>query len=208
MMPGMRLAWPEGRFYHFDVIHDAAALQYTGPEFGWFRIPDQFSLAKLLQLELAPNPRAPAFVLFPTLSTHLPFRPVPSYQPDWQRMLTAEPFDAPALRQALAQSPAWLNMGESYVAALQYAFASLAGFLLEHQDPRLVVVLLGDHQPAANTSGENASWDVPVHILTGNQKVLAALRMRGFEDGLAPNRKPLGGMEALTPLLLEAFEAP
>ena len=208
MMPGLRLAWPEGRFYHFDAIHDAAGLHYTGPEFGWFHIPDQFSLAKLLKLELEPAPRSPVFVLFPTLSTHLPFRPVPSYQPDWQRMLDNSPYDAADLKRSFAQTPAWLDMGESYVAALQYALTSLGGFLLQRDDPGLVIVLLGDHQPAANTSGENASWDVPVHIITGNQRVLATLRTMGFEPGLAPRRVPIGGMERLAPLLLRAFNAP
>jgi hypothetical protein len=45
VMPGMRSAWPEGRFYGFDAIHDELALAYHGPDFGWWRIPDQFSLA-------------------------------------------------------------------------------------------------------------------------------------------------------------------
>lgn len=208
MMPGLRLAWPEGRFYHFDAIHDAADLAYRGPEFGWFHIPDQYSLAKLLQLELQPVPRAPLFVLFPTLSTHLPFRPVPPYQPDWQRMLGDAPYDAGELERSLAQGPAWLDMGQSYTAALEYSLTSLAGFLNEHTDPGLVVVLLGDHQPAANTSGEHASWDVPVHIITGNQQVLATLRTLGFESGLAPRRASIGGMQRLAPLLLRAFGTP
>ena len=206
LMPGLRLAWPEGRFYRFDAIHDAPALNYTGPEFGWFHIPDQFSLAKLEQLELQRTPRAPLFVLFPTLSTHLPFRPTPPYQPDWQRMLGSDPYDAAELRRSLAETPSWLNMGDSYMAAVQYTLELLSGFLDRHPDPAMVLVLLGDHQPAANTSGENASWDVPVHIITGNARVLAKLRAAGFGAGLSPRRNRLGRMDELAPLLLRAFD--
>jgi hypothetical protein len=206
MMPGLRLAWPEGRFYRFDTIHDAASLGYTGPEFGWFHIPDQFSLAKLEQRELRPAPRAPVFVLFPTLSTHLPFRPTPPYQPNWPRMLGTDPYDAAVLKNALAETPSWLNMGDSYMAAVQYTLQMLSGFLIERADPAMVLVLLGDHQPAANTSGENASWDVPVHVITANARVLAKLRACGFDAGLAPRRRRLGRMDELAPLLLRAFD--
>jgi hypothetical protein len=206
MMPGLRLAWPEGRFYHFDTIYDAASLKYAGPEFGWFHIPDQFSLATLERRELRPAPRAPVFALFPTLSTHLPFRPTPPYQPDWQRMLGGDPYDAAVLKSALAQSPSWLNMGDSYMAAVRYTLQMLSGFLVERADPAMVLVLLGDHQPAANTSGENASWDVPVHVITANARVLAKLRASGFDAGLAPGRHRLGRMDELAPLLLRAFD--
>ena len=205
MMPGLRLAWPEGSFYHFDTIHDSRSLAYQGPPFGWFVIPDQYSLARLDELELQPRPRAPVFAMFPTLSTHLPFRPTPPYQPDWQRLSTAQPYDALPLRAALAETPDWFDMGRSYVGAMDYATRLLAGYLHERPDPSLVLVVLGDHQPAANVSGEGASWDVPVHVITGNTKVLAALREAGFVNGLEPQRQSLGEMSTLAPLLLRAF---
>jgi len=40
LMPGLRQRWPEGGFYAFDDIYGAARLDYGGPEFGWFAIPD------------------------------------------------------------------------------------------------------------------------------------------------------------------------
>ena len=167
MMPGLRLAWPEGRFYQFDQIHDARSLAYRGPPFGWFVIPDQYSLS---------------------------------------RMADEQPYDAQPLQAALAESPDWLDMGHSYVAAMDYSTRLLAGYLRERPDPATVLVVLGDHQPAANVSGEGASWDVPVHVITGNVQVLAALRAAGFSAGLHPARRSLGGMNELAPLLLRAFD--
>jgi hypothetical protein len=49
VMPGMRQAWPEGAFYGFDQIHGRDGLAYEGPKFGWWSIPDQFTLAKFDQ---------------------------------------------------------------------------------------------------------------------------------------------------------------
>ena len=50
LMPGLQAAWPEGRFYGFDTLLDAAALDYRGPAFGLWRIPDQYALARLDQI--------------------------------------------------------------------------------------------------------------------------------------------------------------
>ena len=89
---------------------------------------------------------------------------------------------------------------------MDYSTRLLAGYLRERPDPATVLVVLGDHQPAANVSGEGASWDVPVHVITGNVQVLAALRAAGFSAGLHPARRSLGGMNELAPLLLRAFD--
>ena len=84
LMPGLRQDWREGEwFYGFDEIYGAGRLEYGGPEFGWWRIPDQYALAWLDRREVASHPRRPLFVFFPTINSHAPFRPVPPYQPDW-----------------------------------------------------------------------------------------------------------------------------
>ena len=57
-MPGNSHPWPEGAFYRFDEIYDRARLDYRGPKFGWWYVPDQFTLARLDALEIAPPARA------------------------------------------------------------------------------------------------------------------------------------------------------
>ncbi len=42
LMPGLKKEWPEGAFYGFDTIYGADALDYRGPEFGWWRIRTSF----------------------------------------------------------------------------------------------------------------------------------------------------------------------
>lgn len=207
LMPGLRSDWPEGAFYRFESVYASRELAYAGPQFGWWRIPDQFVLARLDQVEIMRAGREPLFVFFPTITSHVPFRPTPPYQPDWARMLTANPYDPEALRSALAQVSEWSNLGPAYVDTVAYDYATLAGYLRENANRDFVLVILGDHQPPAGVAGEGASWDVPVHIIASRSRVLGALRAAGFEDGLSPRNASLGRMHELTPILLSAFSS-
>jgi len=204
LMPGLRQPWPEGAFYAFDTILGADALDYRGPEFGWWRIPDQFALARLDEL---PRPdRAPRFTFFTTISSHTPFRPTPPYQPDWARLTSATPYGAEAAR-ALAVEMDWENLGPAYVESIDYVHAWLAGYLRRHAAADLTLIVLGDHQPPAVVSGRGADWTVPVHVITRRDDVLRALEAQGFVAGLAPPSEPLARTHELNPLLTRAFAA-
>jgi hypothetical protein len=207
LMPGLWQAWPEGSFYRFDEIYGGERLDYRGPEFGWFDIPDEFALAKFDALEAAKASRPPLFMFFPTISTHTPFRPTPPYQADWPRMLTDQPFDQAELDRSFDQQADWLNLGPSYVDAMSYTYATISGYLHKTRDRDVVIILLGDHQPPALVSGEGAPWDVPVHVIASRRDVLDRLVARGFRHGLTPSRPDLSKMHALLPVLLDAFSA-
>ena len=206
IMPGLLVGWPEGAFYGFEQIYDHARLDYHGPPFGWWDVNDQFALARVDALEIAPLPRPPAFVFFTTISTHAPFVPAPPYQPDWARVLTASPYDAAALDRAWSAWPDWMNLGPSYLQALDYAFANVGGYLRLRADRDLVMILVGDHQPPALVSGEGASWEVPVHVIANRRAVLDRLvRNHGFGEGLEPRHPAVAGMDTLLAMLLDAF---
>jgi hypothetical protein len=208
VMPGLRESWPEGAFYGFDKIYGTDALDYHGPGFGWWRIPDQFSLAALDSRELQPHPRKPVFAFFPTVSTHMPFEPTPPLQSDWQRVLSSQPFDAEPLRRSLTRTPVWTDLGKAYVSSVEYFFDTLTSYLRARPDSHLVMIILGDHQPAANVSGEGAPWDVPVHVIASSPAILTALQADGFRPGMEPVRPTAGEMNRLGPWILGAFGDP
>jgi hypothetical protein len=205
LMPGLRQRWPEGVFYGFDAIYGADRLAYRGPEFGWFAIPDQYSLERLDALEVTRSPRPPLFVFFPTLTTHFPFNPTPPYQPDWRRIASDRPFDGPEIVRAYAREPDWMNFTPGYIDAMSYEFDTLAGYLRRNAARDFVMLLVGDHQPPALVSGEGAVWDVPVHVITSRAPVLDALLARGFQRGLTPAAPAVARMHTLLSILLEAF---
>jgi hypothetical protein len=209
-MPGLRNPWPEGEFYGFGAILGESAIDYRGPAFGWWRIPDQYSLAKLDAVALSGPPgRPPVFAFFPTINTHIPFRPTPPYQPDWQRVLGAAPYDDAAIAASLGVEPDWTSLGVPYAESVAYTLEYLAGYLRERAPTDLVLILVGDHQPAASVAGRNARWDVPVHVITHRRAIVDSLRDAGFIEGagLARAQNPVSSMRDLTTLLLRAFDS-
>ncbi|MCL4801106.1 MAG: hypothetical protein KJ025_16045 [Burkholderiales bacterium] len=208
LMPGLRADWPEGAFYGFDAILDSRALAYTGPQFGFWRIPDQYALARLDATALHAHARRPAFVFFPTITSHIPFQPLPPYQPDWARLLGDEPFD----REGVARStaiPDWDRLAPAYVATIGYAYDWLTGYLRRSSAARdYVLVVVGDHQPVGAVAGERAPWEVPVHVIARRAQIVDALVAAGFRPGVAPARPALGAMHDLTRVLLDAFDEP
>ncbi|HSQ08894.1 MAG TPA: hypothetical protein VLM84_14555, partial [Chromatiaceae bacterium] len=212
VMPGLRLAWPEGAFYGYDSILDAQGLDYRGPELGWWRIPDQFALARLDAAELTAPESArgegrPRLAVFPTINSHVPFRPTPAYQPDWGRILTPDPLAPTTPDRASTQAMALTDLGPAYADSLGYLFRVLAGWLRHRPDLDLVLLVLGDHQPLAAVSGEGAPWEVPVHLITGRAEVRDAFLAQRFVPGLVPQRPALGGMADLAQMLLRAFDS-
>jgi hypothetical protein len=207
VMPGLKRAWPEGSFYRFHRVYGEQDLDYRGPSFGWWRIPDQYALAKLHRLELSGGTRAPVFAFFPTITTHMPFNPIPPYQPDWEQLMREQPFAPERVRASLARTPDWTRLSPAYADAIGYSLTSIAGFLRIRRPRELLLVLVGDHQPAASVSGPGARWDVPVHLITRRPAVLQPLLAAGFEPGLNPRHPSSMPMHELAALLLGAFDA-
>ncbi len=205
LMPGMRQAWPEGAFYHFDQIYGRDLLEYGGPQFGWWSIPDQYALAKIDALERNRLTRKPLFLVFPTSTTHAPFGPVAPYQPDWSRMLAADAFEKADVDRAMAATPDLTNLRPSYVHAMAYEYTTIAGYLRRHPRDGMVLIAIGDHQPPAAVSGRDAPWSVPVHVIGRRGPILDRLIEYGFRPGLEPRRLPIGPMHSLTSIFLEAF---
>jgi hypothetical protein len=208
LYPALDWEWPERAFYGFDVFLARRDFAYAGPALGFWQVPDQFSAARFEQLHPRANGAPPRFVFFPTITCHLPFNPVPPYQPDWSRLLGGQPFDAGAVDRALAEQPNWLNMFPDFLRMVAYTYQWLGAYLRQPEPRETIYLLIGDHQPAANITGEDASWDVPVHIVARDGELLARFVAQGFHPGLAPPRQALGPLHVLTEMMLQAFSAP
>lgn len=199
--------WVERAFYSYDTYIDGPALGYTGPAFGFWKIPDQFAAARVEQLHPRSAGTKPRFTVFPTISSHFPFHQVPPYQPDWQRLLGPTPFDADLASRSQNEPVRWDNMKPDYLRTINYTHTWLAGYFSQPEPRETVFVLLGDHQPTGSVSREATPWDVPVFVISRDDRLLDKFRALGFSDGLTPvNRTPLGGLHGLTGLLLKAFE--
>ncbi|MFZ1640820.1 MAG: sulfatase-like hydrolase/transferase [Candidatus Contendobacter sp.] len=207
LMPGLRHPWPEGRFYGFDRILDAGSLEYRGPAYGGWVIPDQYSLYRLHQVEVAPADRPPLFVFFPTINSHAPFAPIPPYEPDWSR------FDATPVAP-VASGGVELNervdgaaLAATYIQSVRYNLAVLGGYLRQHAPANALLLVLGDHQPPAIVGGREISWQVPVQVFSRDPDLIGAFQAAGFRAGVTPGPAALGGIESLGPLLLRVLDS-
>jgi hypothetical protein len=219
-MPGLKRPWPEGAFYGFDRLADDAGIGYVGPDFGYWRIPDQAAMALLHAQELTDPPsgsgvaRAPRFVVFPTTSTHAPFQPLAPVVDDWPRLLGPHAYDVASAASAADAPTATGDPSARYVDGQRDQFRWIADYLRQLEPRGLVLVIVGDHQPPA-VSGLNrrgaddraGSWDVPVHIVADDPALLRRLQREGFVPGLVPPAAAIGPMHALTGVLLRAFDA-
>lgn len=196
LMPGLKLAWPEGRFYRYDAVYDAAGLAYDGPPFGWWAIPDQFTLGRFLARETIRENRDPLFMVFPTVMSHMPFASVPPYVRDWRQATQTASYASggPHGRAAFGAAP---TARGAYRAAILYNLDMVEGFLSDAAPSDALVIVLGDHQPPGIVSGPGAGKRVPVHVFSRNAKRLMQFRAAGLRDGFAPAGPSLGDFGAL-----------
>jgi len=205
-MPGLKRPWPEGAFYGFDRLADDAGIGYQGPDFGYWRIPDQAAMALLQAQELdRTRARAPRFAVFATTSTHAPFHPIAPFVSDWASLTGPHAYAGVAtahtdrsLAQAIPQ----------YLEGMRYQHAWMTDHLRRQASRPVVMIVVGDHQPPGLVSGSGATWEVPVHVVSDDPALLQRLLGSGFVPGLTPTSKTLGSMPALTSVLLNAFDAP
>jgi hypothetical protein len=206
IMPGIKAPSPEARAWGFDREVYAAELGYRGPSFGWFGIPDQFTLDRVAAIRSALGSEAPVFTQIVLVSSHIPFSPVPPYLVDWGDSGAFATVSATTWEETFRQ-PDWTALGPDYLKSLQYDFAVLADWLTKHLPGEGLVILLGDHQPPAVIGGELQQWTVPIHVLSRDPELVAPFMAAGYIAGIVPTQAPPHqGMEKFLPSFLAAFD--
>jgi hypothetical protein len=209
-MPPNKTGWPEGRrFYRFDEMYERGDIDYHGPRFGWSTMPDQFALRALHRLVLAERDRAPVMAEVDLTSSHPPWSPLPRMVA-WSRL-----GDGSVFRRIHEHSPSpaelWQHPEDvpgAYVDSIAYSMSAVISFVQRYGDDDLVVIVLGDHQPAAVVTGNGASRDVPISVIAKDPDVVDRISGWGWQDGLRPDaRAPVWPMDAFRDRFLDAFSA-
>jgi len=197
-MPGIKRAWPEGAFFGFDRIYDDKGLQYPGPDFGFWRIPDQYTLFRTHETEIAAA-KQPLFAVLVLINSHMPFLPLPPYVNDWSLFATNNAYETGSGQPEDQSDP-----NRRYMDAILYEFDIVEDFITDFLPKDALLIVLGDHQPAGTVSGPDADWTVPIHVFSRDPGRLAPFRNAGFESGLVPTQRTSEGMENVPGLVLEA----
>ena len=207
LTPGIRGPWPAGLALGFDHIVPAKEVGYRGPGFGWWFIPDQYSLDWIYRSEIAREARQPLFIMFPTIMSHFPFGPAPPYAEEWSALAAGNPFDEAAVADALALGDAISGDPEpAYLRVMLYNLKTLGGFVERRAPENAIIVAIGDHQPPSAISGQDAEWDIPVHVFARDEALLDVFDRAGFVKGTLPEGASVARVDEMTALVLEALE--
>jgi phosphatidylglycerophosphate synthase len=199
--------WPPGtRFYHFDKLYNRFNVGYHGPAFSYASMPDQYTYAAFQRNELTPGHK-PVMAEIDTVSSHTPWAPLPAMVP-WNKVGNGSIFDSMPAR---SESPltVWRNdntVRQFFGRSIQYSLETLISWVTELHDPNLVLILLGDEQPASPITRPGASHEVPISIVAHDPSVFRQIASWHWQDGLLPGPSaPHELMDAFRNQFLGAF---
>jgi phosphatidylglycerophosphate synthase len=207
-MPGNRRAWPEGStFYHYDRVYDRRNFGYRGPGFGVSPMPDQYTLLALQRRELAKHHRPPLFAEVDLISSHAPWTRIPRFI-SWDDVGDGSIFGRiPADESTKASLFGDAERARAaYGHSIEYSLKTIFSFVERYGHDDLVLVVLGDHQPATVVTGQGASHDVPISVIAHDPKVMDQIAGWRWQDGMSPSpQAPVWPMAAFRDRFLAAF---
>jgi hypothetical protein len=206
-VPSDTKPWPIGTsFYHFDTQLNSQNVGYQGPSFSYARIPDQYTWEYFQKHELA-KPHKPLMAEIDFVSSHTPWTPLPHEVP-WASVGDGSIYD-PQPAQGLSPSIVWQNpqhVQQLYGQSVEYTMSTLFSFLTTYNDPNLVLVVLGDHQPATEVSGAGANHNVPISIISKDPRVINRISSWHWQPGMLPSpTAPLWRMDTFRNRFLTAY---
>jgi hypothetical protein len=201
------VAWPPGtQFYHFDQLYDRRNVGYHGPAFSYASMPDQYTFAQFQRLELGPGHK-PVMAEIDMVSSHFPWAPLPTMVP-WNKIGNGSIFDPmPAHGDTrLSTLSSASKERQAFATSIKYSLQVLTSWVTELNDPNLVLILLGDEQPAAPVTGPGASHKVVASIIARDPSVFRQIASWRWQNGLLPGPSaPLESMDAFRNQFLGAF---
>lgn len=207
IMPGVTRAWPEGKFFGLDHIHDSRQLGYKGPKFSWTPVPDQYSLSAFERLEHGKPGRDPLMAEIILASSHNPWAPIPRMI-GWDEVGDGSAYIS-MKKAGKDPKEVWRDPAQvrtEYRRAIEYSLHSLISYVEKYGDDNTVVVFLGDHQPVTTVTGGKFGRDVPVAIVARDPAVMDRVSGWGWQDGLKPGPSaPVWNMDTFRDRFLTAF---
>ncbi|WP_371131864.1 sulfatase [Streptomyces sp. cf386] len=207
VVPGVRRAWPEGKYFALDHIYDSEHLGYHGPYFSWTPVPDQFSLEAFQRLEHGKKNREPIMAEIILASSHNPWSPI-ARMIDWDDLGDGSVFHQ-IKKEGTDPKEVWKDperVRTEYRRAIEYSIRSLTEWVERYGTDDTVLVFLGDHQPVPTVTAGSTSKDVPVTIVARDQKVLDHIADWNWTDGLKPaENAPTWGMDRFRDRFMTAY---
>jgi hypothetical protein len=102
--------------------------------------------------------------------------------------------------------PSPARVQAAYGRSIQYTLGTLVSYVRHYGNKNLVLVLLGDHQPASIVSGQDPGHDVPITIVAKDPAVMRHISSWGWQDSMLPSpNAPVWRMDSFRDRFLSAF---
>ncbi|HUG93254.1 MAG TPA: hypothetical protein VML55_20600, partial [Planctomycetaceae bacterium] len=169
---------------------------------------DQYTLSVLERGERRTATR-PLFAEVSLISSHSPWTPIAPVLEDWSSIGDGRVFSTWA-DEGDPPEVVW-NDGErmrvQYGRAVDYVLGVLASYAAGFVDEGTLLIVVGDHQPPF-IAGDNAGRDVPIHVISGDARLLAPFQSWGFTPGMrpSPDLRPKR-MDTVRDFFLDAFSS-
>lgn len=206
VLPATDRPWPEGRFFGFDRIYAAKDLGYAGEPFNWVTMPDQYTLSALQRLELDRRDGPALMATVALISSHAPWTPLPPVLA-WEDVGDGTVFTE--AREGDPPAVVWRDperVRAQYLRSIAYVLRTVQSWVVAYGRDDALFVIVGDHQPAGIVSGDDTSFDVPIHLLSRDPRVIGVVAGWGWHRGMRPDADaPVWPMAAIRERLLDAF---
>ncbi|WP_055610059.1 hypothetical protein, partial [Streptomyces prasinus] len=207
IVPGVRRAWPEGKYFGLDHIYDSEHLGYQGPYFSWTPVPDQFTMEAFERLEHGRKDRQPIMAEIILASSHNPWSPN-ARMIDWDDLGDGSVFHG-IKKEGTDPAEVWQDpekVRTEYRKSIEYSLRSLTEWMERYGDEDTVLVFLGDHQPVPTVTAGDTGKDVPITIVARDEKVLDRVADWNWTDGLKPAPDaPIWGMDEFRDRFMTAY---
>ncbi|MBP2324560.1 putative membrane protein [Kibdelosporangium banguiense] len=199
--------WPEGDIYNYSKYYEKHNVGYKGKNFFYAAMPDQYTLSAFQRNERSAPDRQPVMAEIDLVSSHTPFVPLPQLI-DWNAVGDGSVF-GPMADKGQKPEEVWNDAGKTrtaYGESIQYSLSTLISYVQTYGDDNLVLVVLGDHQPAPVVTGDGAGRDVPITIIAKDPTVLDKISGWRWHDGLNPGpQAPVWPMNSFRDQFMTAF---
>lgn len=172
------------RFHEFDEYLISGTFGYRGPAISFGDLPDQFLIHRAN--ELASPGQDPLFAMYMLVSTHVPYNRIPSYVADWERLGDGAVYHELPIQTFRNNWVFGREYPQGYTTGIEYTLTSIVEFLAQ-VDGSPFAVIIGDHQPRIPVSEADATFSVPVHVVSRQAEAVAPFARYGFREGFRPD---------------------
>jgi hypothetical protein len=206
VQPATTRPLPGDGFHGFEHCYFAAAFDYKGPSFAYAPMPDQYVIDFIDRRERMKN-GPPRFIEFALVSSHLPWTEHARIIDDWAQIGDGAIYE----NLEKVRFSTWLDvsaLSEGYAHSIAYDLDVLRRYVVERIADESLIIIIGDHQPAAQVTMDSPDNGVPIHVISRNRSFVKAFLARGYTRGMRPDpKRPRSGMEAFLPAFLRDFSS-